>query len=602
MSAAASDFTIVSRLWRWMRPHQALIWLSLFLLVSSLAAGLLLPYLVKVAVDDHLVPGNLDGYPRLLVAFGIAALFHVGGRGLEHWAIEQAGQRALLDLRMHVFRHLQRLSPSFYDRTSIGRLVSRITTDIEAIHQLFAEGVVTVLGDLVFLLAAVVILLVLNWKLALISFLVIPVLLLITVQVRTRVRRAYDEMVRRRAQLHASLHEDVSGMSVIQMFVQEHAAAQAFAEKNAGMRDAQLTTVWWESTLSAVTEMLGSLTTALILWYGGTLVVRTLGGEIPEGAAAALTLGALFAFVDYMQRFFGPLNDLSQKYNVLQNAMSASEKIFTLLDTPELTPEPAEPVELPQVNGEIRFEHVTFSYTGDENVLTDFSLTIPAGERVAIVGATGSGKSTILKLLTRLYEPQSGTIRLDGHDISDIETRVLRRAVGTVSQDVFLFEGTVLDNVRMGNDAITAEVAREAASRVQLDRIVARFPSGYDEAVQSRGGNLSAGERQLISFARVLALSPPVLALDEATSSVDTQTEQLLQQAVQEVVQGRTAVIVAHRLSTIRNADRILVLEAGRIVEQGTHDELMVKRGHYWSLHESEKLLVEDAQWQPAAV
>ena len=575
---AAYDWTLMKRLWEFIRPHQRWIWLGLALLVVTSACRLALPYLVKIAIDDYLAPGQMEGFGGLLTLFAAVAAVEVVGKGFQTWVVERGGQDALLGLRTRLFAHLQRLSSSFYDRTPVGRLVGRVTTDIEALQEMFSSGLVTILGDFLFLIATVVILFSLDVPLSAATLCVVPVLLGVTLWIRTRVRGAYAVMVTKRARLNAFLHEHVAGMPVLQAFAREPLASKDFRAINGDMRDVQLHSVRWETTLSALTEMLGSFTTALILWFGAR---RVLGAD---ALGAGLTLGGLFAFLDYMQRFFGPLNDLSLKYTVMQNAMTASERIFTLLDQNDVTPEPAAPALAPPARGAISFRSVSFSYDGATPVLEDVSFDVAAGERVAVVGATGSGKTTILKLLTRLYDPQHGSIELDGAALDSYALADLRRRVGIVPQDVFLFGGDVLDNIRLGAANVSEDQAMAAAGRLGLDEIVDRFPRRFQEPVRERGGNLSSGERQLIAFARVLAVAPPVLALDEATSNVDTRTEALLQHAVGELMRGRTSLVIAHRLSTIRDVDRILVLDRGRLVEEGNHDELVARRGFYWNL------------------
>ena len=377
-------------------------------------------------------------------------------------------------------------------------------------------------------------------------------------------------------------------MTLVQAFLQERRTAERFGGLNVEMRDSQLVAVRWESILSALTELLGSFATALLLWYGGGLIVERLapGAEV-GGLAAGLTLGTLFLFIDYVAKFFQPLTDLSLKYTVLQNAMTAANKIFALLDVDEVVPEPAAPRRPERARGRIEFRDVRFGYSAaaDDEVLHGISFAVEPGEHVAVVGATGSGKTTLLKLLIRLYDVRGGSIELDGLDVRQFALADLRSRVGVVPQDVFLFEGTILDNLRLGHPEISEERAIAAADRLRLDRIVARFARGYREPVAERGKNFSSGERQLVAFARALAAAPEVVVLDEATSNVDTRTEELLQGALAELLRGRTALIIAHRLSTVRDCDRILVLHEGRLVEEGPHDELLRRRGHYWHLH-----------------
>lgn len=576
----AVDPRLLRRLWPFLQPHQRWVWLGFSCLMLGLACRLAGPFLVKIAIDDHLLAQEGDGYRWVVTAFLALAVIEALLRRVQQVAVDTGGQSALLDLRLAIFRHLQRLPTRYFDRTPTGKLIGRVTTDVEALNEMFSTGVVTILGDLVFLFATLAILFGLDWQLTLVTLAVVPILLGITMFIRVRVRSAYVTMRSKLSEMNAYLHEQVSGMPVVQMFNRQEATRAGYAEINSGVRGAQLGTVYWETMLSTFVELLSSFTVALILWYGGGEVARSLGAETTLGEDV-LTLGVLFAFVDYMQKFFQPLNELSLKYTVLQNAMTASRRIFSLLDEDDHLPVPTQSHRPEAVRGEIAFEDVGFGYDADTPVLQQINFRVAPGERVALVGATGAGKSTVLKLLTRLYDVDAGRITLDGVDIRDYGLDALRRRVGMVPQDVFLFEGTILDNIRLGKPEVSDEDAIAAATRLHLDRLVERFPGGWHEPVRERGRNLSAGEKQLISFARVLAAAPEVLVLDEATSNVDSHTEHLLQEAVHEVMQGRTSIAIAHRLSTVRDVDRILVFHKGCIVEQGTHDELMAADGTY---------------------
>ncbi len=604
----AYDSRLIGRLWEFIRPHQRYLWLGLTLLMVVSATRLVQPLLLRLVINRYLAPPVVDavggpahiaplpaavpmtGFWLLSIVLAAVILIEFFVRRRQMYVVGLAGQNSLYDLRVAVFRHMQQLPSRFFDRTPIGRLVGRVTTDIEALQELFASGVVTIFGDFIFLAATIGILFYFNVRLTLVTLLVVPALLGFTMFVRVRVRGAYGRMRTRIAQLNAYLHEHISGMPVVQMFVREPLAREGFATINDGVRDAQLETVKYESFLSAVTEMLSSFTVALILWYGGGLAIAGYFGagaaSVTAGIGANVSLGDLFLFVDFMQKFFAPLNELSLKYTVMQNAMTASERIFNLLDETDTIPEPAEPVQVPEVRGGIELQDVVFGYDPDETVLKNVSIRIAPGERVAIVGATGAGKTTILKLLTRMYDIQEGAILLDGVDIRDYAVKDLRQRIGVVTQDVFLFEGDILSNIRLGFSNVSDEDAIAAADRLHLDDVVARFPGGYREPVRERGKNLSAGEKQLVAFARVLALAPKVLILDEATSNVDTHTEHLLQEAVHLLMAGRTSLIIAHRLSTIRDVDRILVMHKGRLVEDGTHEELLARRGVYWRLYQ----------------
>ncbi len=575
---AVLDPKLLRRLWGFVSPHQRYLWFGLLCLLIVSACRLTMPWLIKLAIDSHLSVGELDGYFFLLVGFAAIASLDAFLRCMQQVAVETGGQNALLDLRMALFRHMQQLPTSFFDRTPTGRLVGRVTTDVEALQELFSSGVVTILGDFLFLLTTLAILFSLHVKLTLVALLVVPVLLALTLMIRMRVRSAYMAMRAKLSEMNGFLHERISGIGVIQMFNREEDTVDEYGKINKEVRDSQLKTVWWETSLSTTVELLSSLTVAMILWYGGGLVADNWRSD---GIQGGLTLGVLFAFIDYMQKFFQPLNELSLKYTVMQNAMTAGRRIFDLLDVEDRLPAAQNPQTPPAVVGEIRFDKVSFGYNLQNPVLQDISFVVHPGEKVALVGATGAGKTTVLKLLTRLYDPDQGAIYLDGVDLRDYEVRDLRKRIALVPQDVFLFEGTILDNIRLGNPKVDDARAIEAASQLHLDELVSRFPGGWQEPVRERGRNLSSGEKQLISFARVLASSPRVLVLDEATSNVDSHTEHLLQDAVHDIMQGRTSLAIAHRLSTVRDADRILVFHQGRLAEEGRHQELMEMGGLY---------------------
>jgi ATP-binding cassette subfamily B multidrug efflux pump len=613
----ALELDLLRRLWPYVQPERWRILESLGWLLFNQLCRLAQPTIIALALDLYLLDTPVDGnwgrvvaawerfaawcsgplglplapYHLLLAVFGVSVVAEFFARRRQVWVLDLAGQNSLLALRLSIFRHLQRLSSSFFDRTPVGRLVGRTTTDVESLAEMFSSGVVTILGDFVNLFAMTAVLLWLSWPLALLCFVMVPVLLFLTLWVRKKVRACYEVMVTQRSAMASFLHEHMVGMALVQAFLREPPAAARFGGFNRAMRDSQIVSVWWESILSALVELIGSLTTALILWYGAQLILVGLELEAAPwlgGAATALTLGTLFLFIDMMIKFFEPLSDLSLKYTVMQNAMTASAKIFRLLDVDEILPEPQAPPQPPPRRGALEFRDVHFSYSGDpaEDVLRGVSFHIAPGEHVAVVGATGSGKSTTMRLLTRLYDVRSGAVLLDGQDVRQFGRAELQSRIGVVPQDVLLFEGSVLDNLRLGHPEVSDGQAIAAGRRLGLEALVERFPGRWQEQVQERGKNLSSGERQLLAFARALAVAPEVVILDEATSSVDTATEELLIGALEKLLEGRTALIIAHRLSTVRHADRVLVLEQGRLVEQGTHRELLARRGAYWRLHQ----------------
>ena len=573
----AYDARIVRRLWRYVRPYRALVLLSFLLLLAVGAAQLVQPYLIKRGIDEYILGARSDGL------FGIAALFLAALtaefvlRFAQFYVLERTGQNVVFDLREHVFSHLQRLPSSFFDHNPVGRLMTRVTTDVEALNEAFTSGLVLMLADVVKLAGIVAILLWMDWRMALVTFAVLPPMVAMSWFFRGHIRNAYRLVRARVARLNAFLQEAVSGMRVVQLFSRERRNMQEFEAVNQGHRDAELSAVTFDSAFSALVELMGSLTLAAIVWAGGW---RILGG--------AITFGTLVAFIAYAEKFFRPLEELSQRYAVMQNAMASSERIFGLLDT-ELTivsPPGARRIE-GRLRGEIEFDHVTFAYEGGKTVLQDVSFRVRPGEQVAVVGWTGSGKSTLIKLLVRLYDVQSGRVLLDGVDVRDYDLTDLRRSVGIVLQDTFLFADTIQGNLSLGDPRVGPEQVRRAAGIVGADRFIATLPHGYDEEVRERGSNFSVGERQLLAFARAIAFDPAVLVLDEATSSVDPATEERIRQGLQALLQARTSLVIAHRLATIRDADRILVLHQGSLHEEGTHAELVARPdGIYRTLHQ----------------
>jgi ATP-binding cassette subfamily B protein len=483
------------------------------------------------------------------------------------------GQYIMYDLRKEIFGHLQKLDIRFFDRHPVGRLMTRVTTDVDALNEMFTAGFVAIFGDIVVLAGIVGVLFWMNWRMALVLFSITPFIVLASMWFRRGARITYRQVRARIAAINAFLQEHISGMSTVQLFNREDAEAEKFDVLNAKHRDANIDSIFYYAVFYPVIELIQTIGIALIVWYGGGQVVQQ-----------TLSIGALIAFFQYAQRFYEPISDLSEKYNILQAAMAASERIFRLLDTPVAIPDTGE-MEARELES-LEFRNVWFAYNDEEWVLKDVSFSVRRGDRVALVGHTGAGKTTVTSLLLRFYEIQRGEILINGIDIRRYSLVSLRRLFAIVQQDFFLFTGTVAQNIALGDPSIGEERVHEAATRVQADRFISRLPEGYGSQVRERGAGFSVGEKQLLSFARALAFNPPVLILDEATSSIDTETERLIQQAIRTLMEGRTSIVIAHRLSTIRSADTILVFHHGEIRERGTHDELMETNGLYRRLYE----------------
>jgi ATP-binding cassette subfamily B multidrug efflux pump len=570
------DATLLRRLLVYLRPYRGLTLLAVLLLLIGAGLALVGPLLTQRALDVA-IPRHDMGLLGTLAALFLAAL-------LLEFVVEYGqtllttyiGQRVMYDLRMQIFGHLQRLSISFFDRNPVGRLMTRVTTDVETLNELFSSGLVTVFGDVFTLLAIMTMMLVVDWRLALVTFSVIPLVWLTPMIFRRRVREAFRDIRTRLARLNAYLQERLSGMRVVQLFGREADSAARFRALNREHLEAHLRSITIYAVFFPVVEVLTAVAMALLLYYGG---LRTIHGT--------LTVGVLAAFIQLTRRFFQPLQDLSEKFNLLQSAMASSERVFALLDQPVSVLEPARPVMLPQpLRGEVRFEGVWFRYGPDGPwVLRDVSFTASPGQTIALVGHTGAGKTTIVNLLLRFYDPDRGQILIDGVDIRQLSTSDLRSLIGFVQQDLFLFTGDIQHNLTL-DAPVSAEAAHQAARRVGADRFIERLPAGYAHRLGERGRSLSVGERQLLSFARALALDPRILVLDEATSSVDAEAEAQIQRAIAELMAGRTSIVVAHRLSTIQHADEILVPQHGEIRERGSHRELLLQEGLYQRLYQ----------------
>jgi ATP-binding cassette subfamily B protein len=616
----AYDSRLMRRLLKYLRPYTWQVVLALAAIILKAAADVLGPYLTKVAIDKYLdrAPGThspLDGWlsPQPWTGIAQIAFLYVGLLAfsfflefLQTYFMQWTGQKVMFDLRSQIFRHLQRMHIGFFDKNPVGRLVTRVTTDVDALNEMFTAGVVSIFEDVFVLAFILAIMLNMNWKLALITFAVLPLIFWATMVFRTAVRDSYRRIRVAIARINSYLQEHVSGMIVLQLFNREKRAFKRFSEINASHMDAFKDAILAYSLYYPVVEILSSVAVASILWFGGAeifghSVVGSLSVHFSRNSLLAVqvvqnvvTLGILVAFMQYAQRFFRPIQDLSEKYNILQSAMAAGERVFKLLDTPAEITSPAVAREAVGP-GRIEFDHVWFAYrnvpsddkAGDPDwVLRDVSFAIEPGETIAVVGHTGAGKTTLISLLMRLYDVQKGAIRIDGVDIKDMDVADLRRRFGVVLQDPFLFSGTVEGNIRLGTDWITDQQVERAAEEVNIADFVRTLPNGFKEAVHERGSTLSTGQKQLISFARALAHDPKILILDEATSSVDTETEFRVRDALTRMVEGRTSLIIAHRLSTIQRADKIIVMHKGQVREIGSHQQLLANRGIYYKLYQ----------------
>jgi ATP-binding cassette subfamily B protein len=572
----AYDGRLMRRLLAYLRPYRLHVVWALAAIVGGSVLQLAQPYLIKVAIDRYIARGDLAGVNTIALLFLAILLGSFVLEYLQTFIMQMMGQRIMFDMRMQVYRHLQRLDVAFYDRNPVGRLMTRVTSDVDVLNDLFSSGVVTVFGDVFTLVGIMVVMLTLNWKLALVAFCVLPLIVLVTQWFRRNVRDSYRTVRIWIARINAYLQENIGGMATVQLFRREARNFARFDEIDKAHRDANIQSIFYYAVFYPAIEVIGALAASLIIWYGGGRVI-----------AGALTLGSLVAFIQYSQRFFRPISDLSEKFNLLQAAMASSERVFKLLDTPVIIQSPAVPVRRPQpVRGHIVFDHVWFAYNDDDHVLRDVSFEVEPGRRVGVVGATGAGKSTLIGLLMRFYDVRRGRILVDGVDVRDMDLEALRRLFSLVLQDVQIFSGTIASNIRLGDEGISDEAMRRAAAAVHADRFITRLPQGFDTAVAERGATLSVGQKQLLSFARALAFDPRILILDEATSSVDTETELLIRDALRVLMAGRTTIAIAHRLSTIQDMDQILVLHKGELREAGNHQQLLARRGIYYRLYQ----------------
>jgi ATP-binding cassette subfamily B multidrug efflux pump len=611
----AYDSRLMKRLLTYLRPYKWQVAIAMGSILLKVGADVLGPYLTHVVIDRYLapVPGLHTPFDFFLSNKPLVGIAQVAALGLgllvfsflleylQTYFMQWAGQMVMFDLRSQIFRHLQRMHIGFYDKNPVGRLVTRVTSDVDAVNEMFTSGVVSIFEDVFVLAAIMAIMLCMSWKLALITFAVLPLIAFATRIFRDKVRDSYRRIRVAIARINAYLQEHVSGMMVLQLFNREERAFDKFSGVNAAHMDAFKDAIMAHAVYYPVVEILSSIAIACVIWFGGNDVIRHtsvmgVAFEFVGGKPAfhlvrsATTIGVLAAFIQYAQRFFRPIQDFSEKYNILQSAMAASERIFKLLDTPVEITSPAV-TRTPTGPGRIEFEHVWFAYrtmppAEPDWVLRDVSFVIEPGQTVAVVGHTGAGKTTIISLLMRFYDVQKGAIKIDGVDVKEMDLAELRRRFGVVLQDPFLFTGTIEGNIRLGTDWIKDADIEQAAEDVNLADFVRTLPGGFKEEVRERGSTLSTGQKQLISFARALAHEPKILILDEATSSVDTETEFRVRDALNRMVEGRTSVVIAHRLSTVQRADNIIVMHKGQLREMGTHQQLLAQRGIYYKLYQ----------------
>ena len=570
----AYDPRIVSRTWEYVKPYRGRMALATLLMIVIACANLAGPYLIKIALDFAIPNADMALLLLIVAAYCATALVNWLGTYGQTYIMSWVGQSVLFSMRRSLFNHLQRLSFSFYDNIEAGRIMSRMTGDVNALNEFLTSGVVAIASDFFVLIGIVFLMFTLNWKLAIITMVVVPIIAFATHLYRSRSRNLYREVRRQNAIVTGHLAENISGVRVVQAFAREDVNRGKFDDVNRENLRRLIKATVWSAGFGPVITFISTVATVIVIWFGGQQV---LGDE--------MTLGSLWAFLSYVGRFFEPINDLSSRYNSMQAAMAGGERVFELLDTPPAVQDRPDAHGLPAISGRVVFDNVVFEYLPERPVLRGISLTAEPGELVALVGHTGAGKSSIINILLRFYDIKSGSITIDGHDIRAVTTDSLRRQVGLVLQEPFLFSGTVRDNIRYGKLDATEEEIVAAARAVNLHDFVESLPFGYDTEVNERGSTLSQGQKQLLSFARALIADPRILILDEATSSVDTETEKLIQRALETLMRGRTSFVIAHRLSTIIAADQILVMHMGEIVERGTHAELLRQEGRYHNLY-----------------
>ena len=570
-----ADTKILYKVFKYIRPYKFIFALTILMLLITATLETAGPFILKIAIDKYLTPKNYSGFLNMVLLFALSIFLQFGVRYIQQYMTEYMGEKIMYDLRMEIFTHIHKMEMAFFDKNRVGRLMTRVTTDVQTLNEMLSSGVVALFGDIFMITAIVVVMLNLNPALSLVTFSVLVFLGAATAIFRQKVRKYFSIIREKISAINSYLQESITGIITVKILNRQKRNNKEFADLNNDYLAEYIKTVFSYAVFFPVVTLIETLAIALIIWFGGGQVIKSV-----------LTLGTLVAFIQYIQKFFHPVSDLSEKFGILQEAIAASERIFGLLETSPAIISPLNAIKLSEIKGDISFDNVWFAYNKNNYVLEDISFEVKQGESIAFVGATGSGKTSIINILNRFYDIDKGSIRLDDIDIRKLDLQNLRRHVGVVAQDVFLFSGSIIDNIRLGNKEISLEQVKDAARFVNADKFIEKLPDKYNQEVKERGQTLSVGQKQLIAFARAIVFNPKVLlVLDEATSSVDTEIEGLIQDALKKVMHGRTSIIIAHRLSTIKNVDKIIVLSKGRIIESGTHKNLLKNKGIYYKLY-----------------